>query len=376
MGFTYWALVAADLVMALSLLVKSGLLWSIPRFLGGTLVWTGMWALAAAIRNKFLAGYPKWDPGNYVFDPLWDLTSMLLDAAQVVWDGRQAGLVTAVFSAFPLPSRWSGWNWPSGASDLLHLGASLFFALVLASDDEDNAKQSEGKKERAGRSEADEGSSPEPSPEPSPQRTDEPNRSASLGPIDYRALVDPGSVRSVAVQIASPYPHTDAGALLRAAALFEYVKKHVNYVPDPIRMESGVTISGDYAAHPAETLRIGGGDCDDQALLMASLLSAVGIPNRMMLVGNTSNEYHLLTEFSVDSSIGDDIDSILESFYQTCGRPAGGRAYWRFQDGRRLWLHADTTRHYISDYNSLMSSGFITKDTSGEIRWHNCRGVY
>ena len=78
--------------------------------------------------------------------------------------------------------------------------------------------------------------------------------------------------------------------MLRAAALFEYVKKNVTYVPDPSHMSEGEMVDGDYVAPPVETLDARGGDCDDQAVLIASLFSAVGIENRMRLISNTDNE--------------------------------------------------------------------------------------
>lgn len=50
-------------------------------------------------------------------------------------------------------------------------------------------------------------------------------RSALEGPVDYRGLVDPSSVRALAVNIASVRLENELAVFLRAGALFEYVKK-------------------------------------------------------------------------------------------------------------------------------------------------------
>ncbi|MEL0322702.1 MAG: transglutaminase domain-containing protein, partial [Gammaproteobacteria bacterium] len=174
-----------------------------------------------------------------------------------------------------------------------------------------------------------------------------------------RALVDANSVRTLAVNIASTHLENELAVLLRAAALFEYVKKNVTYVPDPIHMSGGEMIDGDYVAPPVETLDARGGDCDDQAVLIASLFSAVGIENRMRLISNTDNEWHLLTEFRVDLSLMDEFVAALDGFYDSGERDTGPRTYIHFTEDDGVWLLADTTRDYVGDYQSLMEQGFL-----------------
>ncbi len=192
----------------------------------------------------------------------------------------------------------------------------------------------------------------------------------SNGHVDYRAYVDPASVRSLAVKVASPYAGHEREKLLQAAALFEYVKGNVNYVPDPIAMRNGVRVQGDYLASPTETLNAGGGDCDDQALLMASLLSAIGIDNRILFVDSPGNGAHLLTEVGVDASLAGEVATILESFYAPNTRVPGNRSYLPFVVGDKVWLMVDTTRDYVGDYQSLMQQGFIQQLPGGLLQWH------
>lgn len=79
-------------------------------------------------------------------------------------------------------------------------------------------------------------------------------------------MVDPSSVRALAVNIASAQLENELAVLLRAAALFEYVKKNVTYVLDPSHMSEGEMVDGDHVAPPVETLDTRRGDCDDQAV--------------------------------------------------------------------------------------------------------------
>ncbi len=214
--------------------------------------------------------------------------------------------------------------------------------------------------------------SPAPAPPPTPHSAGSSEHLARLpsGHVDYRAYVDPASVRSLAVKVASPYAGHEREKLLQAAALFEYVKTSVNYVPDPIAMRNGVRVQGDYLASPTETLNAGGGDCDDQALLMASLLSAIGIDNRILFVDSPANGAHLLTEVGIDASLAGEVAALLDGFYAQNSRVPGDRAYLPFVVGDKVWLMVDTTRDYVGDYRSLMQQDFIAQTPDGLLQWH------
>jgi hypothetical protein len=109
---------------------------------------------------------------------------------------------------------------------------------------------------------------------------------------------------------------------------------------------------------------------------MASLLSAVGIANRMHKVKSKDESWHLLTEFAVDVSIHDDIVATLDNFYDSIGRSTGTRAYWFFKEGPLVWLLADTTRSYVPDYLELVQSGFMVKNSDNSINWHHLDSTY
>jgi len=73
------------------------------------------------------------------------------------------------------------------------------------------------------------------------------------------------------VSSACPY-----NKLCYAKALYYFVKENFNYIPDPTGVE--------YVKKPEETLANRGGDCDDLALLLASLLESVGIKTRFVFI--------------------------------------------------------------------------------------------
>jgi transglutaminase-like putative cysteine protease len=91
-------------------------------------------------------------------------------------------------------------------------------------------------------------------------------------------LVEPSQpdVRSRAAETARSYP--GAYNIYQVCALFDMVKEEIKYVSDP--RENDIW-------EPANvTLRIGAGDCEDQAILLSSMLEAVGGTTRIYLTDN------------------------------------------------------------------------------------------
>jgi transglutaminase-like putative cysteine protease len=88
-------------------------------------------------------------------------------------------------------------------------------------------------------------------------------------------LVEPAEpdVRGRAAQVARSYP--GAYNIYQVCALFDMVKEEVKYVSDP---------RGNDVWEPANvTLRVGAGDCEDQAILLSSMIEAVGGTTRVYL---------------------------------------------------------------------------------------------
>lgn len=180
---------------------------------------------------------------------------------------------------------------------------------------------------------------------------------------DYAEHIDPLSVRKLAVKIVTSAPEPWPPCPWHRhhpAALFDYVKGHVQYVPDPVGVE--------YVAPPAETVECGGGDCDDQAVLVASLCEAVGFPARLVACQSGRREGHILAEVGYGQADVDEVVAHLERFY--AGRcKVGGGFFGELDAGGGFWMLADTVLgDYLGDIAGLERSGAVTLDRE-TYRW-------
>ena len=180
---------------------------------------------------------------------------------------------------------------------------------------------------------------------------------------DYAGHVDPLSVRKLAVQIVvaaqEPWPPCPQ-KWHHPAAIFDHVKQHVQYVPDPVGVE--------YVAPPAETVECGGGDCDDQAVLVASLCEAVGFPTRIVLCESGRREGHMLAEVDYGQADVDDVVAHLERFYGGRCDVRGG-FFGELSPTGSFWILADTVLgEYLGDIAGLERTGCVALDRETR-RW-------
>lgn len=87
-------------------------------------------------------------------------------------------------------------------------------------------------------------------------------------------------VRNKAIEIMDPND--------RIASIFSWAKSNFEYVPDPIGRE--LFVSPRKMLERLETTGKMAGDCDDAALLISSLLGAIGYDVKIDLVGFNGNE--------------------------------------------------------------------------------------
>ena len=92
--------------------------------------------------------------------------------------------------------------------------------------------------------------------------------------------VDPNvtSLRELAVDLVRQF---EAGDFKQARKIFEFVRDNIQYVYDPMGFEE--------IQSPDTTLKLRAGDCEDQAILLSSLLSAVGFESAMIFA-DTDND--------------------------------------------------------------------------------------
>lgn len=83
----------------------------------------------------------------------------------------------------------------------------------------------------------------------------------------------------------------------QAKALFYFVRNNFVYISDPVYTE--------YVKYPLETMINGGGDCDDLAVLTASLIQSIGIQTEFVFVPeHVYLKIYLPEEDSINSENG------------------------------------------------------------------------
>ena len=122
-------------------------------------------------------------------------------------------------------------------------------------------------------------------------------RVASLQDLVWKGVQDP-QMRKLALQITKHCPERDG--LCEAKAVYNYVKANVRYTGDvaPVKMGSRGPVEGvDLFQTAKRTLEMQGGDCDDHAVLSATLLAHNGITPRFRVTAETRNgdDSHIYT---------------------------------------------------------------------------------
>lgn len=94
-------------------------------------------------------------------------------------------------------------------------------------------------------------------------------------------------IRNIALSVIQHLNGKDYGGELQA--LQNYVRNRIRYVRDIRGVETIQT--------PEATLQIGQGDCDDQSVLLASLLESIGHPTRFVAIGFAPDQFdHVFVE--------------------------------------------------------------------------------
>ena len=91
--------------------------------------------------------------------------------------------------------------------------------------------------------------------------------------------------RKLATHIINSYPCQSHNYDCYAKAIYDWVKKNIKYIKDITGYE---TIQS-----PEKTLEIGGGDCDDHAVLVATLLESIGMKTAFKVVGWNGDYRHV-----------------------------------------------------------------------------------
>ena len=131
---------------------------------------------------------------------------------------------------------------------------------------------------------------------------------------DYK--LDP-DMRAAAIGVVFQYPAQDD--LAEACALYDYVRDCIRYVKDISGVETLAT--------PDKTLVMQVGDCDDQSVLLATMLEAVGYPTRFIVAGY--NEPGVFEHVYLEALVGDEWIAMDPTEQEVLGwSPPEPVAYW------------------------------------------------
>ncbi|MCM1986221.1 transglutaminase-like domain-containing protein [Methanococcoides seepicolus] len=136
--------------------------------------------------------------------------------------------------------------------------------------------------------------------------------------------IDPRNedVRAVAASGIAMYP--GEYNVYQLCALFDYVKNDIKYMSDPR--------GNDYWATPNETLKVKAGDCDDSAILLSSLIEAIGGTSRLYIT-----DTHVFATAYIGK--GEEASKITDAVKDKYG----GVPVYYTTDEYGSWLIMDTT---------------------------------
>jgi hypothetical protein len=183
--------------------------------------------------------------------------------------------------------------------------------------------------------------------------------------MKWTRLVDEINVRHVAMRIAAPFSKDGAWNFSQLAVLFHFVKKRMRYQADPYGIE--------YTENPLMALRLGAGDCDDQAILMASLLGSMGIPWRLHHLINFDSDGDKIAHLIAEAYVGNTIshrnvcsENILEWYGVNTGLVA--HEVFFLEEGDENWITMDTVwQKYPGDpHSGNFRDYFFNSDGSGK----------
>jgi len=121
--------------------------------------------------------------------------------------------------------------------------------------------------------------------------------------------------------------------MYKIAAIALWVADNINYVSDPRGF--------DYIQPPSETLRIGGGDCEDFAVLLASMYRSVGLDAAVGLIDTDGDgkidHATALVHLNINA---DAVLKKLNAIAPALGAKVTGLSYFRSDDGG-IWLIID-----------------------------------
>lgn len=93
-------------------------------------------------------------------------------------------------------------------------------------------------------------------------------------------------MRAMAIRILKSYQIPDRAYEQQARAIHHFVQRQLAYVNEP----------EDLWMDPIRVLWTGGGDCDDHAIVLSTLLEAIALPTRLVVLRRNGRGFHVFVE--------------------------------------------------------------------------------
>jgi len=113
--------------------------------------------------------------------------------------------------------------------------------------------------------------------------------------------------RQLSTQIINSFPCQHKNYDCYVYAIAKWVRENIKYIKDITGYETLQT--------PQNTLKIGGGDCDDHAILVATLLNAIGIKTTFKIVGKNGKYKHIYVIATTPKGKKWVVDTTEENFF-------------------------------------------------------------
>jgi transglutaminase-like putative cysteine protease len=178
---------------------------------------------------------------------------------------------------------------------------------------------------------------------------------------------DPESVRRETIAIVKPLVvnlnlSDTTWDLSFVDAIMKYVQQNICYVSDPVGQ--------DYWAPPMDTLSARGGDCDDQALLVASMCLSIGIPARVRIVLDKNGENgHAFAEVLAGTTSSRLVnkyetplaESNINTFVNKLNSKQRADFVW-LQEETQVWLVVDTILcRFVGDMREIKNLDYFSE---------------
>lgn len=125
----------------------------------------------------------------------------------------------------------------------------------------------------------------------------------NFDPSSYCGKIQPNAVRDVAVSIARGEP--GAYNIGQVLLLYDWMKQNIAYVSDPS--------SGNYVATASETYDLRAGNCENQAILVSSLIRAIGGTTKLVASNQCAHAFAAVYIGSQQNL--DDLEKIIQQHY-------------------------------------------------------------